>query len=153
MHDPDNMCHCEISLITCGRTKADQWDVWWFKVALALWLIVLSLHHGVTSGLSAPCPRNALPPSSNTSLSSVVAPFRIALQIITSSERFGHMKHCLNPTNPLMNNRRHRPYLSCESKALVYCLIFQPCAAKVFSRRQSKKISFWSRKMKETMRI
>lgn len=37
---------CEMSFNTCLGRQAQQWNVWWFNVMLAFWLIVLSVHHG-----------------------------------------------------------------------------------------------------------
>lgn len=37
---------CEISFNTCLGRQAQQWNVWWFNVMLAFWLIVLSVHRG-----------------------------------------------------------------------------------------------------------
>lgn len=79
-HDLDSMSHCEISVITCVRRQAERWNVGWFKVTLAFWLIVLPMHHRGHPRSLCPLPCNALPPSSNTSFSSVVAPFKITLQ-------------------------------------------------------------------------
>lgn len=37
---------CKTSFNTCLGRQAQQWNVWWFNVMLAFWLIVLSVHHG-----------------------------------------------------------------------------------------------------------
>lgn len=103
---------CEMSLNTCIRRQAQQWNVWWFKVTLAFWLIVLSMHHRVIPGLSASCPKN---PSHQATM----LVFLLLLLHSRSScnnyilWKFWHTESRPNPLNPHLNHRV-RPYLPFE---------------------------------------
>lgn len=101
-HDLDSNSHCEIAFITYVRRQAQRWSVWWFKVTLAFWLIVLSMHHRVIPGLSAPCHEK---PSHQATI-------HVLLLLHHSRSNYNNYilwkflahRQCVNPLNPLVNN-------------------------------------------------